>query len=220
MAVIQQDRTTLGEEEEDHPPPHHQVLQNNQDTFVDNLVEVKEQYEFKTDRNLVNVKGKLRENIRFYEAIGAPSFILNVIRNGYKIPFIRIPNSVKLANNNSARIHKCFVEEAVIELLNSDRVLEVESPPFVVNPLSVSVQPNGKKRLILDLRYVNKCIRKDRIKYEDWKVVLSYFEKDGYMFCFDLKSGYHHIEIAPECQTFYFYFITSQNLAVYKRRIK
>ena len=28
--------------------------------------------------------------------------------------------------------------------------------------------------------------------------MLSYFEKDAYMFSFDLKSGYHHIEIAFE----------------------
>ena len=31
---------------------------------------------------------------------------------------------------------------------------------------------------------------------------LSYFVKDAYMFSFDLKSGYHHIDIAQEHQTF------------------
>ena len=46
--------------------------------------------------------------------------------------------------------HPKFVEEVIIELLHSYRVVEVEAPPYVVNPLSVSVQPNGKKRLILD----------------------------------------------------------------------
>ena len=43
------------------------------------------------------------------------------------------------------------------ELAESGRVLEVVVPPLVVNPLSVSVQATGKKRPILDLRYVNKC---------------------------------------------------------------
>ena len=41
-----------------------------------------------------------------------------------------------------------------------------------------------------------------RFKYGDWRVALSYFEKDAYMFSFDLKSGYHHVEIASEHQTF------------------
>ena len=72
----------------------------------------------------------------------------------------------------------------------------------MVNPLSVSVQPNGKKRLILDLRYVNKHLIKQGVKYEDWKIALSYFQKGAFMISFDLKSGYHHIDICPDHQTF------------------
>ncbi|CAH3015729.1 unnamed protein product [Porites evermanni] len=39
--------------------------------------------------------------------------------------------------------------------------------PFVVNPLSVSIQPCSKKRLILDLRHVNKSL----IKQSDWRTL-------------------------------------------------
>ena len=67
---------------------------------------------------------------------------------------------------------------------------------FGVNPLSVSVQATGKKRLILDLIYVNKCLRKMRVKYEDWKTALSYFMKEAFMLSFGLFGGYHHIEIS------------------------
>ena len=98
--------------------------------------------------------------------------------------------------------HPKFVEEAILELLHSYRVVEVDAPPDVVNPLSVSVQPNGKKRLILDLRYVNKHLMRQRVKYEDWKIALSYFQKGAFMISFDLKSGYHHIDICPDHQTF------------------
>ena len=72
----------------------------------------------------------------------------------------------------------------------------------MVNPLSVSVQATGKKRLILDLRYANKCLGKMRVKYEDWKVALSYFMTEAFMFSFDLESGYHHIEIFEGHQTY------------------
>jgi len=61
----------------------------------------------------------------------------------------------------------------------------VNEQPFVVNPLSVSVQPYGKKRLILDLRHVNKSLIKQSV--ENWKIAMSYFVKDAYMFSFDLK---------------------------------
>ena len=72
-----------------------------------------------------------------------------------------------LPNNRSARDHSSFIDKALLELLSSGRVIRVVDAPFVVNPLFVSVQPSGKKRLILDLRHMNKCLKKYRFKYED-----------------------------------------------------
>lgn len=157
MALIRQDRSILGEEKEDRERQQ-VLLSDNQDNdlFVDRLVEVKECYEFGSSDKIVNVKGKLRENVSFYQSIGAPDFVLSIIRNGYRLPFVNFPESVILPNNRSARDHSSFVDEALLELLSSGRVIQVADAPFVVNPLSVSVQPSGKKRLILDLRHVNK----------------------------------------------------------------
>ena len=105
-------------------------------------------------------------------------------------------------NNSSSISHAQFVEEAINELCKSGRVIETSEPPLVVNPLSVSVQANGKRRLILDLRHVNKYLTKKRVKYEDWKIAMSYFTAGAFMFSFDLKSGYHHIEIFKEHQVY------------------
>ena len=77
----------------------------------------------------------------------------------------------------------------------------------MVNPLSISVQANGKKRIILDLRYVNKFLHKMRIKYEDWKTTMPHFALGIYMFSFDLKSGYHHIEIFEGHQIYLGFFL-------------
>ena len=85
------------------------------------------------------------------------------------MPFQQIPPGSTSRNNRSALDH-----------------------PDVVNPLRVSIQPNGKKRLILDLRYINNFLIKHRVKYEDWKIALFYFQKGSFMITFDLKSGYHH----------------------------
>ena len=128
------------------------------------------------------------------EHIGTPSFILNVIERGYLLPFVSFPEPAVFKNNRSSLSHAEFVEEAIQDLVESGRVVETNVPPRVVNPLSVSVQANGKKRLILDLRYVNKFLRKMHVKYEDWKTAMSYFSRGAYMFSFDLKSGYHHVE--------------------------
>ena len=57
-------------------------------------------------------------------------------------------------------------------------------------------------RMILDLRYINKHIRSCRFKYEDLRTATNLFEKDGYFFKWDYKSGYHHIDILQEHQKY------------------
>ena len=109
------------------------------------------------------------------------------------LPFLSHPEPAVFKNNRSSLAQTEFVEDAIRELVESGHVLEVAVPPLVVNPLPASVQATVKKRL--DLRYINKCLRKVPVKYEDWKIALSYFMTEAFMFCFDLKSGYHHIEI-------------------------
>ena len=181
-----------------------QTITNQVSNTEDDLAQVEEiveKYELESGQPL-SVKGNLKKNLKFWESIGAPNFILKTIENGYKLPFVSFPITIRLKNNKSARLHADFVDEAIRELVLSGRVSEVNQQPFVINPLSVSIQPCGKKRLILDLRHVNKCLIKQRVKYEDWKIAMAYFAKESYMFSFDLKSGYHHVEILQEHQTF------------------
>ena len=73
------------------------------------------------------------------------------------------------------------MDQAIHEFVLSVRVCVVAKKPLVVNPLSVSVQPCGKKRLILDLRPVNKCLLKQRVKFEDWKVARQDFRTGPYL---------------------------------------
>ena len=64
-----------------------------------------------------------------------------------------------------------------------------KNTPKVINPLSVSVNSKGKKRLILDLRYVNDHLYKEKIKFDDWKYFENYLQANkGYLFKFDLKK--------------------------------
>ena len=82
--------------------------------------------------------------------------------------------------------------------------MQCPCPPVVVNPLCVSIQPNGKKRLILDLRQVNFFVKKSKIKFEDAKSFLECLVASpcAWACSFDIKSGYHHIEIFESDQQF------------------
>ena len=159
------------------------------------------EYEQGINPNIV-VAGRLKTHAQFWLSIGASQFILDVIDQGYRIPFHSSPPVSFSSNNKSALAHPDFVEEAISELLVSHRIFESDSLPHNVNPLSVSVQSSGKKRLILDLRFVNNHLWKQSVKFEDLKVALNYLDRGHFLFSFDIKSGYHHIEIFPPHQSF------------------
>ena len=103
----------------------------------------------------VNVKRNLRRKLEFWKRIGTSKFILNFVERGYMLPLLSLPETAGVKNDRSSLADAEFVEDAIRELVESGRVLEVVVPPLVVNPLSVSVQVTGEKRLIIDLRYIN-----------------------------------------------------------------
>ena len=148
------------------------------------------------------LKGRLKTKLDYWHTIGANNVVIDTIKFGYRIPFISTPCRALFHNNKSALENASFVESAISELVGNHSVIEVPFVPHVVNPLSVSIQSSGKKRLILDLRHVNQSIWKQKFKCEDWRVLLSYVNKGDFLFSFDLKSGYHHFDIFPDHQTF------------------
>ena len=140
------------------------------------------------------VKGRLRAAKTFWKSINANPEVLDIIESGYKLPLLHAPDTVILKNNKSALNYSEFVLSAIEELKVNNVIIETDSIPHVVNPLSVAIQSSRKKRLILDLRYVHQFLWKSKIKFDDWNVALEYFKQGDFMFSFDLKSGYHHIQ--------------------------
>ena len=141
------------------------------DTLVDSHCTV--------DRSIQpSVRGRLNKFIEFWRSLEVSQFILNVISQGYKIPFFQLPTPFAKANNASARANRHFVSQAVNDLLSLDLVEEIFCAPDIVNPLSVSTRSSGKQRLILDLRHVNAFVYKQKFKCEDLSVATQIFDKD------------------------------------------
>ena len=157
-------------------------------------------FELETEAN--NVKGRLRSHLSFWQFIEASPFVLEIIEHGYSIPFVSKPPRKFNKNNRSALENSDFVSEAVSDLLNKGCIALVSECPEVVSPLSVAFNRSGKKRLILDLHEVNLHVWKSKVKFEDFKVAFTYFKSNNFMFKFDLKSGYHHIDMAEWCRTY------------------
>jgi hypothetical protein len=145
-----------------------------------------------------SVKGRLKHALEFWETSIQPNNdILSCIKSGYVIPFLSQPPSFFMRNNKSALENSDFVDKAIEDLLQKQCVYEVPFLPHNINPLSVATNSSGKKRLILDLSILNTYVKKDRIKFEDYKVAKELLFPSGFMYKFDLSSGYHHISIKP-----------------------
>ena len=151
-------------------------------------------YEYENNDTEILVKSRLKKNLQFWENIGAYPFILNVIEHGYKIPFESIPPKQHNNNNKSALENKDFVSKAIQELLHKNLIVQCDDIPHIVSPLSVA-KNRTKLRLILDLSRINKFIKKNNIKYEDWKTALTYIQPHYWLVKFDIHSAYHHIDI-------------------------
>lgn len=148
----------------------------------------------------MNVKGRLRKHIDFWRnVLKARENVCNIIFSGYIVPFYELPESKYCKNNKSAIAHSYFVTKSIQELLQNGIVVTckvtVDQIPHVVNPLTVSVNAKGKERLLLDLRHVIQYVVKYKFKLEDIKEALDFVHKNGFMFKFDLSSGYHHIDL-------------------------
>lgn len=101
-----------------------------------------------------------------------------MIENGYKVPCIETPSPKVFKNKKPALDNSDFVQ-TILDLFNTGHIIDTFSPCTVINPLTVSINTTGKKRLILDLRYINQFVWKQKFKLDDWTVMFEYVHKGG-----------------------------------------
>lgn len=148
------------------------------------------------DQCPLSVQGRLCGRYDFWKKeLEAPEFVLGIVHPGYRLPFIRFPPSVCMRNNRSALENPLFVATAIRELLVANCVVECDECPLVCSPLQVVTNAKGKQRLVIDLRYINQYLHQCKFKYEGLNVLPPLFQQGDYMITFDLKSGYHHVDI-------------------------
>jgi hypothetical protein len=155
----------------------------------------------KTTASLLRVSGSLKRHFSWWQRHEINPVTLRIIEQGYILPLKRIPESSFIKNNLSARNNPVFVQTAINDLLKNNLVVECEKPPFTVNPLTVAENVT-KQRLVLDLREINPLLIQQPYMYEDLRFASNFFRRGQFFLAFDLRSGYHHIDIFPQHQKF------------------
>ena len=147
-----------------------------------------------------SVVGRLRTHSDFWtNQLQASSFVQEIVTTGYRLPFLQYPVPIFMRNHKSTLEKKEFVESAIKDLVAASCVIECKECPTVCSPLLVVQNAKGKNRLVIDLRAVNLCLPKRKFKYEGLNLIPDLFSKGDHVFTFDLKSGYHHVDINKDC---------------------
>ena len=141
------------------------------------------------------VGGRLAHFQKRCEDITEDSWVLSVIRKGYKIPFIRkpflSPTPVFLRQTESPAL-----EEEVKELLLKGAVDKInpEDPGFYSRIFLVP-KKNGKLRLIIDLSKLNSFLNIQSFKMETANKVRQSILPNDWAFSLDLTDAYLHVPI-------------------------
>lgn len=168
------------------------------DPFVKNYV----------DFNLGNedpmIVDRLKHFSQFYEKIGSPDDVLDLVKNGLKVPFLNPPPKIFLPNNRSALKdeHKKWVISTIKEYEKMGFVSKVDYVPYCVLPLQVAVHPE-KLSLIHDESALNVYVEKSKFKLEGWTKMFEYSRTSSYAIKFDLKKFYYHVAIHEDYKKYF-----------------
>ena len=132
---------------------------------------------------------------------------MDILENGYAMPLQGVPPKYEERNNCSARQHKVFVRETVMQMAKEGIVKLVREKPHCVSPLTVVAKkaPSGtiKLRLCWDgSRCVNKYLKEQKVCLAHFQRALELTRERDFQSKYDLKSAYHHIRMVQHQTTF------------------
>ena len=140
--------------------------------------------------------GRLAHFAEKWEEITDNKWVLSIVQNGFRIPFIKIPplSSVPIRMSQSS---SPFLREEIENLLNKRAVERVQNPetPGFYSRIFLVPKKNGKFRLILDLSLLNCYIEKQAFKMETVKSVRQAMRLNDWAVSIDLTDAYLHVPI-------------------------
>jgi hypothetical protein len=160
------------------------------DTYVENYA----RFHLGTEEPII--KGRLKSHYNFWTTVTTIPWLLDIIKDGVKIPFTRQPPRIVLPNNKSAVNDSVipWVRDTLVEYLRYGFIEKVDTIPYCVMPLQVKAT-SDKTALIYDMSVLNDYVEKNKFKLESWEEMFNYSSKAELAIKFDLKKFYHEIDI-------------------------
>ena len=148
------------------------------------------------------VPGRLLGKHQFYQDISAGPYITETIQYGYKLVFdSTTPPKFFKPNNKSALSRSDVVYTECMRLEKLGCIRRVDVAPHIVNPVSCVFSKKWRCVLDASLGLNPWCLRR-KISLDDLTSLHRVINRGDFMTVSDLDSGYWHVPVHPDFQTF------------------
>lgn len=149
------------------------------------------------------VGGILQRHLPVWSFLEAPQAILNIVRDGYALPFRTKPPTVTepifLKAGNQPEIKKQVVK--LLEKAAIEPVLNTNSPGFY-SRLFVVPKSNGGYRPVIDLSEITKYLRVPKFRMETPASIKTALQGSRWAGTVDLSDAYFHIPMHIQARSF------------------
>lgn len=140
--------------------------------------------------------GRLQDFVSVWKSITKNKIILSWV-SGVKIPFLEHPKQNKIPREPKWSYRDdSDITLSIKELLSKQVITKVRpvKHQFISN-IFLTPKPDGTRRLILNLKGLNKYIKNAHFKIEDQKTVAKIIRQFSFMTTVDLKDAYYLVSI-------------------------
>ena len=151
----------------------------------------------------VRVGGCLAPHCRRWQAIGAESWVVTVLRDGYRVPFPDSPpplsrTSVSFLTYRAGSPRAQALRQEVETMLAKEALEIARDPgPGFYSRLFLVEKASGGWRPVIDLSHLNEFVQLTRFKMETVASVLLSVREGDFLASLDLKDAYFQIPIHP-----------------------
>ncbi|XP_069583683.1 uncharacterized protein [Ranitomeya imitator] len=159
----------------------------------------------KTNSEDIPVGGRLKFFATQWYKITSSSWVLNIIRDGIKLQFSRVPHESYIITSLSSPAQQQALELEIQTLL-SKRVLvqvpEGQEGRGFYSPLFLVSKPDSSFRTIINLKKLNSFVKNHTFKMESIRSTIKLLFPNCMMGGIDLKDAYYHLPIHDRYQKY------------------
>ena len=136
--------------------------------------------------------GRLPLFIDFWKKVTTNNLVLQIVEFGYKINFFKIPPMLSLNSGSFSSSRSVSVSQEVSILLSKTAVdtITPSKDQFVSPIFTVAKKDSEKRRVILNLKFLNNYIFKTSFKLEGYDVIINMIQPGDYFVSIDLCDAY------------------------------